>query len=251
MFWSVNQLIQSKMLKTNLQRPLLLFAIVFCGGCASTDLAPIKMEKGGIENLKSQSNIIAVHYKPAPFRLVTEGTTMASRIGVLFGAVGGAIGAGATINRIESAGQEMVQNYALQDPVLRVEEQILSVLNTKYRLNNIRVIPETIAEENFESFRKQHGAGIIIDLMTVNWGVGSFPFDSSHYRTPLFVRVRLVDLNDSMVLWQGSCRVMEDKTDDSPDIDEIKADNGALLKKMLIASADICAKQIIAQFPDQ
>jgi hypothetical protein len=248
---SDNQLIQSKMLKTSLQRTLLLIAILFCGGCASTDLAPVKMEKGGLEKLKTQSNIIAVHYKPAPFRLVTESTTMASGIGVLFGAVGGAIGAGATINKIESAGQEMVKNYSLQDPVLKVKEQILGVLNTKYGLNNIHAIPETIVEENFDLFRKQYGAGIIIDLMTINWGLGSFPFDSSHYRTPLFVRVRLVDLKDSIVLWQGSCRVMEEKTDNSPNIDEIKADNGALLKKMLIATADICAKEIIAQFPDQ
>jgi hypothetical protein len=238
------------MLKTSLKRPLLLIAIIFCGGCASTDLAPVKMEKGGLEKLKTQSNIVAIHYKPAPFRLVTESTTLASGIGVLFGAVGGTIGAGATINKIESAGQEMVKNYSLQDPVLRVKEQILDVLNTKYGVNNIHAIPETIVEENFDSFRKQYGDGIIIDLMTINWGIGSFPFDSSHYRTPLFVRARLVDLRDSKVLWQGSCRVMEEKTDNSPNIDEITADNGALLKKLLIVAEDICAKEIIAQFPD-
>lgn len=238
------------MLKTSLKRPLLFITIMFCGGCASTDLAPIKMEKGGIEKLKTQSNIVVIHYKPAPFRLVTEGTTLASGIGVLFGAVGGAIGAGATINKIESAGQEMVKNYSLQDPVLRVKEHIVDVLNTKYGLNNIHPIPEAIVEENFDLFRKQYGDGLIIDLMTINWGIGSFTFDSSHYRTPLFVRARLVDLRDSKVLWQGSCRVMEEKTDNSPNIDEITADNGALLKKMLIAAEDICAKEIIAQFPD-
>lgn len=238
------------MLKTNLHCALLLLVILFSGGCASTDMAPIKMEKGGIEKLKNQSDIIAIHYKPAPFRLVTESTTMASGIGVLFGAVGGAIGAGATINKIESAGQEMVKTYSLQDPVLRVQEQILGVLNTTYGINNIRVIPETIAEEDFDSLRKQYGAGIIIDFMTVNWGLGSFPFDSSHYRTPLFVRARLVDLRDSKVLWRGSCGVMEEKTDSSPNIDEIKEGNGALLKKKLIAAEDICTKEIIAQFPD-
>ena len=227
------------MQKNYLQRFLLLIPILFCGGCASTDLAPIKMEKGELEKLKTQSNIIAVHYKPAPFRLVTEGTTMASGIGVLFGAVGGAIGAGATINKVESAGQEMVETYSLQDPVLRVEEQILNVLNTNHGMHNIHAVPETIVEGNFDLLRKQYGAGIIIDFMTVNWGLGFFPFDRSHYRTPLFIRARLVDLKDSKVLWQVSCRVMEDKTDNSPNIDEIKEDNGALLKKKLIAAADI------------
>jgi hypothetical protein len=238
------------MLKTKLHRLLFLIVFLFSGGCASTDLAPIKMEKGGIEKLKNQSTVIAIHYKPSSFRLVTVDTTMASGIGVLFGAVGGAISAGVTNNKIESAGQEMVENYSLQDPVLRVKEQILGGLNTNHGVNNIHAVPETMVEENFDLLRKQYGTGILIDFMTVNWGLGFFPFDRSHYRTPLFVRSRLVDLKDSKVLWQGSCRVMEEKTDSSPDLDEIKAENGALLKKKLIAAADICAKEIIAQFPD-
>lgn len=238
------------MLKTKLHRLLLLIAILFSGGCASTDLAPIKMEKGGLEKLKNQSNVIAIRYKPSPFRLVTEGTTMASGIGVLFGAVGGAISAGVTINKIESAGQEMVENYSLQDPVLMVKEQILGVLNTDHGMHNMHAVPETMVEENFDLLRKQYGAGIIIDFMTVNWGLGFFPFDRSHYRTPLFVRSRVVDLKDSKVLWQGACRVMEEKTDSSPNLDEVKADNGALLKAKLSEAAKICAADLLTQFSD-
>lgn len=144
----------------------------------------------------------------------------------------------------------MVKNYSLQDPIVRVKKQILNLLKTKYGVNNIYAVAEAIIEDNLDLLKKQYGAGIIIDFMTVDWGLGFFPSDPSYYRTPLSVRARLIDLKDSKVLWQGSCRVMEEKTDGSPDMDQIEADKGALLKKKLIAAADLCAKEIIAQLPD-
>ena len=229
---------------------LVIGTLLLLNGCASTKTSLIKIEKDELDKLKHHPEITAIRYTPSPFRLATGRTTAASGVGVLFGPLGGALGAGATIKKMEAAGAEMVNEYFLQDPILSIKEYFLSNFTEQYEFNNVQSASEILKDDNIEALKSEYEQRVVIDFKTLNWALTFFPFDRSHYRVSVSARVRMINVDNSKIIWQGICKAIEDKTENSPTLDEVKSNNGELLKAKLIESAGRCSKDLISQLSD-
>lgn len=239
---------------------LLIFLLLYgCGG----GLKQIRMTPEGWNYLKTQSEIQAAHYPSASLTVMTPGK------GILQGwpaAVGGMAGLGATPLELggaalmglgleiygeslsRSSGAQMIKDYSLEDPILAVKEQFILYLVFNSDSKNIRFVQEPLRSDNINDLKKISGDGMVIDFKTIHIGLSYFLTYWGRYRIDYLVRARLIHLEDSKILWQGVCSYVGKDPKNSPTMDELAADNGALLKAKINEATDICAKELINQF---
>jgi hypothetical protein len=197
------------------------------------------------ELLKTQQEeIIAVHYPPPSFAVLSFGKIM---VAGLFGVVGG-VAAG--ISAI-SEGNKVKAEHQLEDPAFEVEKQFSSSLSTDGNIGgSVRVVEEVFPSDRYiKNLKRQFGSGLLIDFKTTDWGVIYYLSASDHYRLAYSLRARLMNMNDSKKLWEGNCHYLEDEASESrPTLEELKANDGELLKQKLHQAADFCSRDLKDQF---
>lgn len=215
---------------------ILLASVIFLlsYGCAPTMIQAGKEE---LARLKNEPEILAVHYTPPTF--MAEGPIVGS-LGTLFGLVGAAIELAAA----KSAGDQIVRDYSIEDPALRVKDKFLSAIAAGSGFKNIRSIKEALPTDDLIELKEKFGKIIMIDFLTWEWAVLSFNPFFRHDQLAYIVRSRLVLLEDSKILWQGVCRFNEPV----PPLGELKINNAALLKEKLKQAAATCAEELVTQF---
>ncbi len=200
----------------------------------------IQMDKNELSRLENLSNIHAVHYPSSSFNVRTPGKTLAGG--------GGALGSIISLGLFESAGEKMTKDYALEDPILNVQNHFLSSLETDLGLTNIRIVQESPSEDSIDELKRTVGNGMVIDFKTTQWMLYYYPTDWSHYRIAYSARGRLVRLEDSQIIWQGTCESVGQDPKTSPTMNELIANNGALLKEVISEAANACAEQLSTHF---
>jgi hypothetical protein len=144
---------------------------------------------------------------------------------------GGLLGAavGETLSEDHSA---MLGEYQLEDPVAAIRTAILARLVRRFGLS---VVSE--AEASGEV-----GAPVATDLSlaidTESWGI--IRTRASHYGVKYRGSLRLTDNRTHQVIAEGACASRPVDSDDTPTIDELRANEGALLKTLLAATAEYC-----------
>ena len=239
---------------------LILLSIYGCG----SGFKQIKMSPEEWSHLKNQPVIQAIHYPSPSLTVITPGKAMLNGLGpALVGVnagmgatlleLGGAalLGVGAAIygeHRAVSSGNRIVKDYSIDDPIVRVKERFLFTLEKEYNFENIRSIKEPYSSAKLAELKMIFREGLVIDFKTTRIGLNYYPSSWSHYHIDYQVRARLIRLEDSKILWQGVCRFVEKDPKTSPTMDELTADNGALLKTKLDEAADSCGKELVTQF---
>lgn len=228
---------ENEMRKIKEMNGLLVFVLfLLLSGCAST---LIQMDKEERSRLNNQSDIQAVHY-PSSFSVRTPGKAIAGG--------GGALGAIFSLGLYESAGDKMAKEYALEDPALRVQSRFLSSLEKDLGIKNIRIVQESPSKDSIDDLKRTAGKGMVLDFKTTQWMLFYYPTDWSHYRIAYSARGRLVRLEEPKIIWQGTCEFIGQDPKTSPTMDELVANNGALLKQKINEAADACAEQFWSHF---
>ena len=228
-----------------IQRLSLFLPFLFFYGCAPTI---IEIDREMLMRLKNEPQILAVHYQPASFevygQLGAAGAATATGLATeLFGLAGGLAAAGVVWGGAISAGKQLIKDYSLEDPSPRVKEGFISAIESRLGFKSTRSIKETLSTEDLGELKEKFGNMIVIDFLTSQWVFSDRGAFSGEYRLSYSARSRLVRLEDSKVLWQGVCQLFRSV----PSLEELKADNGALLKEKLNEAADICVSQLVAQ----
>jgi hypothetical protein len=216
---------------------LLVALFLFLSGCAPALIQPDKEE---LSRLSNQADFHVVHYPPSSFSVRTPGKAMIGG--------GGALGAMLSLGLYESAGDKMASEYTLKDPALRLQSQFLPSLEKDSGIKNIRIAQEPPSGESIEELRRTFGKGMVLDFKTTQWLLFYYPTDWSHYRIAYSARGRLVRLEEPKIIWQGTCEVIGQDPKTSPTMDELVANNGALLKQKINEAADACAEQLWNHF---
>ena len=206
-------------------------------GCTS---APVRMDKEELGHLRGRSDIKAVHYPPFQFSVRTPGKAIAGG--------GGALGAMLSLGMFESAGDKMTKEYALADPAPMVQERFVSALGQDPGITTIQSVQETPGNDDLGELKRVTGQGLVFDFKTTQWMLFYYPTDWSHYRIAYSARGRLVRLEDSKVIWLGTCEAIGQDPTSSPTMDELTANNGALLKTKINEAAETCAQQLLTSF---
>ena len=201
----------------------------------------VKMDSQNREFLKAQS-VYGIHYHPPSFIAMTSGKMA---VGAFFGLIGGAVAA----SSMEKEGSRMVSEYQITDPALEIEEAFLSQLRADGETGSVQRVSTDYPNDDLAYLKKGFHQGSVFDFKTKSWGLGYYPTDWSHYRVGYSLRARLIRFPEGKVLWQGVCKIEENQPSGSrPKLDDLKANNGALLKTKLKGLVGDCVKQLSDQF---
>ncbi|MFI5343075.1 MAG: hypothetical protein ACHQUC_02520 [Chlamydiales bacterium] len=162
--------------------------------------------------------------------------------------IGGALGALVTIGASEMSQNDMVKNYALEDPALQVKKRFLSSLESDLSLTNIKPIAEPSKSDELSELAKAFGKSTIIDFKTTRWFLTYFPTSWSRYRISYTATARLIQLEDTKIMWQGNCEFIGQDPETSPTWEELTANSGTILKAKMIEAANACAGDLLNQF---
>ena len=147
--------------------------------------------------------------------------------GALNGAIAGAIGA-------EPPGDytATLLEYRIQDPVIAIRRSIVARMARRFGLS-------VVSEEEAGG---EVGAPVATDLAlaidTQVWGI--IPTRARHYGIRYRGSLQLTDNRTHRVIAEGTCIARPVDGDDSPTMDELRANEGALLKASLAATAEYC-----------
>lgn len=209
----------------------------------------VKMDSQNREFLKAQS-VYGIHHPPPSFVTMTPGKMLlAGLFGGVGGAAGGAIGGAIAGSSMASAGEKMQHDWRLEDPALEIEEAFLSRLRADGETGDVQRVSVDYPNDDLKYLKKGFHQGSVFDFKTNSWGLGYYPMDWNHYRMGYSLRARLIRFPEGKVLWQGVCKIEEKQPSGSrPKLDDLKANNGALIKKKLKGLVGDCVRQLSDQF---
>lgn len=211
---------------------------LFLAGCASTGgIAPNRAE---ISRMKDSdvAETRAITYAPADFELLSA---KKAAIGGMFGI----LGAVASANSMQKAGQEMITAYAVVDPSIIVRERLAEALTSEFGVKASSDSAPT--SDDLTVLKGRFGSATILDTKTKNWRLSYYPGDWSHHFLIYTVRARLLRLSDGKVLWEAHCvRKLTDSNDSRRTVDQYRANNGELLKQKVQEAGGACADELIA-----
>jgi hypothetical protein len=153
-------------------------------------------------------------------------------------------------------GERIRVQYRLVDPVGRVRQLVLERLAVHLGKSSLRSTPERfVSTDQVADLKAIFASGMVLDFGTVGWGLVALPkavpFTVERYEVAYLARLRLVRLGDSRMLWQVTCGAMRRKAQENWTMEQLTADQGALLKAKLTEMADECAVELLAQFIGQ
>jgi hypothetical protein len=202
----------------------LLFTAALVQGCATNPPASTYMAIAptGVDAIRGKS--VRVKATPTPdFVQFTNGDQATMTVGMLFGAIGGGIGAAAAISHSKSRGQAVVHENAIPDPTALLVLRIESTLTSKYG--------SSIGDAGYE-----------IDIATDYWALAKddVVFNAS---------VRLVDASvknpnpkSPPLLALGQCRFSTKSDKDKLNADQLLDNHAEKLKQVLSQALDRCAR---------
>lgn len=226
---------------------LLLAGLTMSIGCASNAVHQITSHD--LAKLKEQSEIQTVYYAAPPFMAWKAEDRSRGRevaLGLLLGAVGGAIEADRLHAAAMKAGNDVYTRAGLSDTIVRVRNRFISKWQQSLPLKVI-TISDILRDDDPKALRKQLQSGMVVDFRTTDWGIKHFPQDPTRYQINYGARARLVRLQDSEILWQAACQSRDEVPAESPTLEEFLADQGTLLKKKFNEAADDCADAFLMQ----
>lgn len=167
---------------------------------------------------------------PTPdFVRMTNGDQASLTVGIMFGAVGGGIGAAAVIAHARSAGRTIVAENQIADPTPRLVERIREMLVAKY------------ASENSDS-------GLTVTVSTDNWALSkdAVVLDAS----VVIADAAKTTQKHPKPLAKGVCHYRSASGDDMHTAEALLADGAARLKSELDAALDHCTEEFrVKLFP--
>jgi hypothetical protein len=234
--------------------------LLLAQGCASTAFSPADLAR-----LQGEREIRIVHHPPrVSLAIITKEGEARSHVvfvGPTFGALGFIgfrqmiAGGGSDRDKAQAAGEQILREYGIDDPVLRVQAHAVEVLARDTEISNLRPLSTVVPSETWGAMRQMLGDGVVIDFETITWGIFPHNDDPSRSVVAYRARSRLLNLGENKVLWQAECpvprRVRGAKSSLDvkilPTLEQLLADGGAALKAQLEKQADSCAEDLIGQ----
>ena len=216
---------------------ILLFTAVTAvvSGCASSTVGLTPQD---VAQLRTVSEIPAVHGQPPTFRVIGRGSMLAP---AMFGIVGGLVAEGMA----RSEGKDLVTEYGLDDPAARVKDRLATALAERLGLANVRAVAAPVEDIDAKTLRSAFKDPVVLAVQTDQWSLASVDL-SSRYGVTYAATARIVRTSDGTVLSNARCR-LDGKEFAKLTMDELKADNGTQLKTRFGQAADLCVERLVGE----
>jgi hypothetical protein len=225
--------------------------ILSLNACSANRIA---MTPDALKDLKPESQITIVQYNPEPFSIYRdERTGRRAALGVLLGAIGGAIESGMEAAEAKEAGAKFISQSQLTDPIADLEARFLNAWQQETGVKRLELSQFT-DDDDAGVLQTKYVTGYVLDFRTLNWTILPLPWSSSldpkAYRAVYGARARLVRLVDKTVVWQGTCEYDKDSsltpTLTLTHIDDV--DKGIVVRNAFNTLAVHCADFLWRQF---
>ena len=209
---------------------ILMVVLFLFVSCASTNTIT-NSEK---ENIKNHT--LAVTKRKSPNFYAYNATT--AMAGGLFGAIGGAVAG----TYMAKEGDEIVQQYKVEDPSSQISKEIVKSLSDKFKvsiidLNNSEL--ETNEINEISSMFKN--VDYVLDIKTTNWGYTSAQA-ANIYHIYYTAKLQIIDTNSNAIVAEGVCSHSNSEDGKSFRYEEIVGNNAAKLKEELRFAKDYCVQ---------
>jgi hypothetical protein len=136
-----------------------------------------------------------------------------------------------------SGGRSLAKQYQLHDPTSGMSKQVARTMQKQYQLRlangSIRVNQNNVIEIS----NKASGSDFVLDIETLNWNIDSYTS-----------RIKLIDVQSSKVLAQGSCMFNADEHSVATaglNKAALLANNGALLQQRYQEARQYCINHFV------
>ena len=210
-------------------------AMAVLAGCAG--LPDIRMADDEKARLKNYPGIRAVHHEAPPLTITTVGRVLLSDISL--GTAGGV--------------KNLATHFGIPDPAVSIKASLVQTLERdagfKKLADMTQPLPWNPEFRKLDMLQSKYKGGTVLDVMTINWSGMYFASNWARYHLGYVVQARLVRLDDGKELWNTYCNYNSEKNGGyNPNMDELAANNGALLKKIYADAAKYCGAQVINHF---
>lgn len=209
------------------------------GACMRT---AVEMDPLELAQLKESPRIGAAHYE-APWLKVHTFT------GALFGQLMGPIGG--TLHESGSAqdlGGQIARESGLVDPTFEVKAQFITSVTTELGLTSIENIPKPVSPEDFIMLRQKFRDGVVFAFGSTKVELRYYPLTPTRYSLIYKGEGVLWNFKGNDDLWRSSCHVVNEDVSPRPTLEELTANQGQLLKRMVSDATRECASQLVAHF---
>jgi hypothetical protein len=214
----------------------LLLGATILTGCAP---ARIDLDPQVREQLPSATTVHVVVYPAEAPPLMTA---KAIGTGSLFGPIGGAV-VGA---RAATIGKELMEQHKVENLALQLANQVSDAL--KDSLPTLTKAIESPVLDDVAELKKAGLRPFVLDVRSAG-SIIYYPSNWARYRLLYTGRVRLVDIEQGRVIWQGVCQLKgPDDPAQSPTLDELEAKDGVAYRRMISEATAACAADMTKQF---
>ena len=143
-----------------------------------------------------------------------------------------------------SAGNAIVKENGIEDPVPHMAQELLKDAQERYGL--VTAANPLVTIDTHDIAKMAHaasGADLLIDVEPLGSSFNYQPLDWTHYSVMSRYLVRVIDVRQAKLMANGSCFETTQKDKTLPTRDELLADKAARLKAILEAQRDHCLAQ--------
>jgi hypothetical protein len=207
-------------------RILCLVPLVILSGCVAVRQAPLpESESSRFAGRTFQRSV----YPTPDFAAYTAGKAG-------FGVIGAAL--------IIRAGNEIIRDNAVEDPAIRLGQELAQSLADRHGLQLLTATPPVAQSDDVTALLQTYGdADLILDIRTINWMFIYFPSDWDNYRVLYSARLRVIDRRQQAVIAEGFCAYKPEyeDTNKAPTREYLVGNNAEGLKQELAKAADYCS----------
>lgn len=198
------------------------------GGCVSAPSKPVESKTA-----MQGKQVVLAHYAMPDFAAMTPGK-----------AAFGLFGAAAMIH----AGNAIVQADHIPDPAIVIGQRLANDLAAKEGASIVSgPTPMAMSDQPATLLKTYAGTDIILDVKTLSWMYSYYPTKWQTYHVFYVARVRLLDGHTGSLIAQQLCKVDPTDPKNPPSLDQLQADDGAMLKAFLGKAADTCVNTVEQQ----
>jgi len=210
--------------------------------------AAVEMDPLELARLKENPRIGAVHYQASGLKVYTFSDGWSAQLWDPSSVHG---------RREESArdrGAQIVGESGLEDPTLELKTHFIASVTTELGLTSIENIPQSPSPEDYLMLRHKFRDGFLfsfhITVVAFFYDPPLFVFSLSPSRYHLIYggKGELVSLKAGSTVWEASCGVNQENSSHNPTLEELTANQGQLLKRMVSEATKECASQLVAHF---
>jgi len=220
-----------------------LAGVVSAAGCATKRPQP-PFDEVALRASRPRTLAVVDSRSPA---MTSEGP---DKEGPKFIPVSGALGGIALAARDQSANhrrERWMKGCGIDDPVVEIRDTVAEGLEKALSLEVLESDRKTKAEAAEDVIKAYPGVDLILDIRTSRWGIHRIEAPSPnklvHFAVGYDGSIRLIDARKRAVIAESTCSVHYGNGDDPPTMNELLADDCALIDKGLALSAETCAKR--------